>query len=100
MLEEEKGDGKWHVPIEEKAHLTQLISEMTGPAKEGTAACFDTTKAFHKISHSILRAKLVKCSLKMLTVNWVENLPDQQSQRAVVSSPKSIWLELMMLPRS
>lgn len=51
--------------IEEKPHLTHLIFEMTGPVKEGTAACSDTTKAFNKASHSVLAAKLVEYSLKM-----------------------------------
>lgn len=84
----------------EKPHLSKMthIFEMIGPVKKGTAACFDSTKAFNKVPHSILTAKLVEYSLKILTVNWAENLPDQQTQRAVVSSPKSIWLELMMLP--
>lgn len=100
MLEEEKGEGKWHVAIEDQPHLTHLIFEMIGPLNKGTAACFDTTKAFNKISHSVLTAKLVEYSLKKLTVKWVENLPDQQSPRAVLSSPKSIWLERAMLPRS
>lgn len=38
--------------------------------------------------------------LKKLTVKLVQNLPDQQSPRAVLSSPKSIWLEPVMLSRS
>lgn len=92
------GNGQ-HVATEDKPHLTHLIFEMTGPVNEGTADCFDTTKPFNKVSHSILGAKLVEYSLKRLTVNWVENLPDHQTQRAVISSPKSIWLELMMFPR-
>lgn len=42
------------VAIEDKPHLTHLISEMIGPVNKGTAACFDTANAFKKVSHTIL----------------------------------------------
>jgi len=65
-----------HASIQDKPCLTHLIAfciEMTGSVHEGRAACFDFTKAFNKVSHSVLRAKLVNYSLNRLAVNWVEN---------------------------
>lgn len=57
-------------------HLTPFCVEMTGSVDKGRAACFDFTKAFDKIPHSILRAKPVKYSLNRLIVSWVENQLD------------------------
>lgn len=66
-----------HASIQAEPRLTHPIAfcvEMTGSVDEGRAACFDFTKAFNEVSHSILRAKLVKYSLNRLTVNWVKTV--------------------------
>lgn len=46
MLEEEKGEGKWHVAIEDQPYLTHLIFEMTDLLNKGTAACFEPQRFF------------------------------------------------------
>ncbi|CAM4680883.1 unnamed protein product [Lepidochelys kempii] len=77
--------------------LTNLIAfydEMTGSVDEGKAVdvlFLDFSKAFDKVSHSILVSKLRKYGLDECTTRWVESWLDCRAQRVMINGSISSW---------
>jgi len=74
-----------------KSFLTNLIAfynGTTGCVGEGRAVgvvYLDFSKAFDKVSHNFLLAKLRKCGLDEWSVRWTENWLNGRTQRVVIS---------------
>ncbi|NXV72579.1 RTJK polymerase, partial [Atlantisia rogersi] len=51
----------------------------------------DFSKAFDRVSHSILTEKLAATGLDRGTLSWVRNWLDGRAQRVVVNGTKSSW---------
>ena len=77
--------------------LTSLVSfydQATCLVDEGKAVdvvYLDFSKAFDKVSHSILLEKLAAHVLGKCTLHWVKNWLDGRAQRVVVNGVKSSW---------
>ncbi|KAK4806563.1 hypothetical protein QYF61_020464 [Mycteria americana] len=77
--------------------LTNLISfydKVTRLVDEGKAVAvvyLDFSKAFDKVSHSILLEKLAAHGLDGCTLRWVKNWLDGRAQRVVVNGVYSSW---------
>ncbi|CAM4565967.1 unnamed protein product [Caretta caretta] len=80
-----------------KSCLTNLIAfsdEITGSVDEGKAVnvvFLDFSKAFDKVSHSILASKLKKYGLNEWTVRWIESWLNCRSQWVVINGSMSSW---------
>ncbi|CAM5124608.1 unnamed protein product [Natator depressus] len=80
-----------------KSCLTNLIAfydEITGSVDGGKAVdmlFLDFSKAFDRVSHSILASKLKKYGLDEWTIRWTESWLDCRAQRVVINSSMSNW---------
>ncbi|CAM4609221.1 unnamed protein product, partial [Caretta caretta] len=80
-----------------KSCLTNLIAfydDITSSVDEGKAVdvlFLDFSKAFDKVSHSILVSKLKKYGLDGCTTRWVESWLDCRAQRVVINGSMSSW---------
>ncbi|XP_064918707.1 ubiquitin-conjugating enzyme E2 K isoform X1 [Columba livia] len=89
--------GSQHVFTKGKLCLTNLIDfyeDITRWIDDGRAVdvvYLDFSKAFDTVSHSILTAKLRKCSLDDQVVRWTVNWLKGRSQRVVVNGAESGW---------
>ncbi|CAM4651452.1 unnamed protein product [Lepidochelys kempii] len=80
-----------------KSCLTTLIAfydQITGSVDEGKAVdvlFLDFSKAFDRVSHSILASKLKKYGLDEWTIRWTETWLDHRAQRVVINASMSSW---------
>ncbi|CAM4559979.1 unnamed protein product [Caretta caretta] len=80
-----------------KSCLTNLIAfcdKITGSVDEGKAVdmlVLDFSKAFDKVSYSILASKLKKYGLDEWTIRWIESWLDCWAQRVVINGSMSSW---------
>lgn len=73
-------------------YLLWLDDRLCGQSERAVCVVYpDFSKAFSIVSHSILKAKLLRYELDKSAKRWIENWLDHQEQRIVISSVKSHW---------
>ncbi|KAK4829888.1 hypothetical protein QYF61_007280 [Mycteria americana] len=75
------------IPVSTEEYVTRLVDE----GKAVDVVYLDFSKAFDRVSHSILLEKLAAHGLDGCTLRWVKNWLDGRAQRVVVNGVYSSW---------